>query len=334
MRSILRHGSSDLLYFVMKRLFTMSIALPLLAAISFGQDTADSLLLRQLSENGASAFRSRSFAAAVAYAKKALALTVKIYGEKNVETVQAYANLGAALRENRELGDAEEAYQTAVNILTKLPNLKGTELIVTYGSLANVQNLRERESDAEASYLAAIAAAETRFGKGSKESFAQSLNLANLYATWRRFGRADEYYLKSYIIGYKNFKQDSLEVHSITAHRACFVEFESGYYDSKEFHKRFKEIMQLKDSLYANPKAISLPKPAWPKTRTRIRTSGVVAIRVIIDPDGSVRNAKMMCGSPLFEIVAVEAALKAKFEARKKDGNRIPSGVITYRFVP
>ena len=84
-----------------------------------------------------------------------------------------------------------------------------------------------------------------------------------------------------------------------------------------------------------NLKAISLPKPEYPKEAKNTDASGSVTVQVKLNEEGNVIEAKACSGHPLLRKPSVEAALQAKFKPTLLTGIPIKvSGVILYNFTP
>ncbi|HJP94593.1 MAG TPA: TonB family protein [Pyrinomonadaceae bacterium] len=82
-----------------------------------------------------------------------------------------------------------------------------------------------------------------------------------------------------------------------------------------------------------NAKAVSLPKPIYPEEAKRLKASGRVTVRVVIDENGKVISAKATDGPIPLREAAEAAARQAKFEPTTKDGITIKvTGVLTYNF--
>ena len=60
-------------------------------------------------------------------------------------------------------------------------------------------------------------------------------------------------------------------------------------------------------------KLIAQPAPAYPEIARRARLSGTVKVQVLIAPDGSVKDVKVIGGHPLFVDATIEALKKWKY---------------------
>jgi TonB family protein len=82
-----------------------------------------------------------------------------------------------------------------------------------------------------------------------------------------------------------------------------------------------------------NSKAISLPKPVYPEEAKRIKASGRVTVRVVIDENGKVTSAQATDGPLPLREAAEAAARQATFQPTTKDGITVKvTGVLTYDF--
>lgn len=89
----------------------------------------------------------------------------------------------------------------------------------------------------------------------------------------------------------------------------------------------------LKISTVLNSRAISLPKPIYPKFALQIGLQGTVTVQVLIDETGRVVSAKGT-GHPLLVVEAQKAAMQARFSPTMISETPVKvSGVITYNFV-
>lgn len=82
-----------------------------------------------------------------------------------------------------------------------------------------------------------------------------------------------------------------------------------------------------------NGKAVSLPKPVYPSEAKRLKVSGPVNVRVVIDENGNVTSAKAVDGPAPLREAAETAARQAKFAPTTQNGITVKvTGVLTYNF--
>lgn len=83
-----------------------------------------------------------------------------------------------------------------------------------------------------------------------------------------------------------------------------------------------------------NSKAISLPKPIYTEEAKRIKASGRITVRVIVDENGKVVFAQAQNGPAPLREAAEAAARQAIFEPRVQDGITVRvTGTLVYEFV-
>ena len=82
-----------------------------------------------------------------------------------------------------------------------------------------------------------------------------------------------------------------------------------------------------------NSKALSLPKPVYPEEAKRIKVSGRVTVRVVVDENGKVTSAQATDGPLPLREAAEAAARQATFAPTTKDGITVKvAGTLTYDF--
>lgn len=82
-----------------------------------------------------------------------------------------------------------------------------------------------------------------------------------------------------------------------------------------------------------NGKAISLPAPVYPTRAQSAGVHGTVTVRVLINEDGRVIEAKAISGHPMLREEAVKAAYRASFTITKLEGLAVKvEGTINYNF--
>ena len=82
-----------------------------------------------------------------------------------------------------------------------------------------------------------------------------------------------------------------------------------------------------------NSRAVSLPKPVYTEEMKRVRASGRVTVRVVVDENGKVMSAQAIDGPLPLREAAEAAARQAMFTPTVKDGITVKvSGTLTYDF--
>ena len=70
--------------------------------------------------------------------------------------------------------------------------------------------------------------------------------------------------------------------------------------------------------------------PVYPELARKMRITGTVKLALVVSPDGSVKDAKVIGGHPVLASAALEAVKKWKFEAAAVES----SGVVEIKFEP
>ncbi|MEW5976616.1 MAG: TonB family protein [Acidobacteriota bacterium] len=83
---------------------------------------------------------------------------------------------------------------------------------------------------------------------------------------------------------------------------------------------------------YRPPRLLSPARPKYPETAERLKISGTVMVRVLVDPEGKVVSAKAVSGPSTLRTTAEDAVLRCRFESATLDGENI-SGKATVSVV-
>jgi len=71
-------------------------------------------------------------------------------------------------------------------------------------------------------------------------------------------------------------------------------------------------------------------QPAYPELARKMNLAGTVKIEVVVAPNGTVKDARVVGGHPVLANAALEAAKKWRFEPASGES----SGIIDFRFEP
>ena len=77
-------------------------------------------------------------------------------------------------------------------------------------------------------------------------------------------------------------------------------------------------------------RAKSKVQPAYPELARKMNISGTVKIEVVVAPNGTVKDARVVGGHPVLASAALDAAKKWRFEPASARA----TGVIDFKFEP
>ena len=77
-------------------------------------------------------------------------------------------------------------------------------------------------------------------------------------------------------------------------------------------------------------RAKSKVQPTYPELARKMNIAGTVKIEVVVAPNGTVKDARVVGGHPVLASAALEAAKKWRFEPASAES----SGVIDFKFEP
>lgn len=77
-------------------------------------------------------------------------------------------------------------------------------------------------------------------------------------------------------------------------------------------------------------RAKSKVQPSYPELARKMNITGTVKVEVVVSPNGSVKEARVIGGHPVLANVALDAAKKWRFEPASVES----SGVIDFKFEP
>ncbi len=312
---------------IMKKLL---ITIILLTICSTHAQTDEKETLKQLNQKVITSYRNQKFDEALKLAQQAVDLSLKIYGAEQPETAVAYTNLGVMYQDKKKYKESIENLQKAVEIYQEMSASKSKELIATHQILAYSQFLNGDTKESEANYLKSIEVVKSKFGRESKESFLPILNTANFYARTEEDEKARESYLKSYELAKKHFGEESSQFESVSIYVRVYSKSSISTDEIKknEFKKRYAEIVG-----YEIGEATSLIRPTYPYLARTQGKRGRIVVKVWVDAEGNVTDAKTVYGDLVFHPEVEYAAKKSKFKPTIKNGKSVQVvNFVTYNF--
>lgn len=278
--------------------------------------------LIQLNQKMVSLYQAQKYDDALKFAEQILDLTVKAFGAEDVQTASAYKNLGLIYRGKTKYKESIVSLQRALEIYQSKTETDGKELAKTYEALASAYFYSGEEKEAEANYLKALEASEKTFGKHSKESLTPLSALAIFYVRTNDSEKGSDYFLKSYALAIKHFGADNEELEMLRIYEKYFSH-EKLWTEKKD---RLKKYKAEKSALfgYELGDATKLILPAYKHRGSR----GRIIVKVWINEEGNVTEAKAVYGAMIFAAECEEASRKAKFKPSYVNGK--PISVVDY----
>jgi len=79
-----------------------------------------------------------------------------------------------------------------------------------------------------------------------------------------------------------------------------------------------------------NRKIKTKVQPGYPELARRMNISGTVKLQIVVAPNGTVKNSKVVGGHPLLATAATDAVKKWRFESAAEE----TTGLVEFRFNP
>lgn len=276
---------------------------------------------------------------ALPLAKRALQLREQALAPGHALIVDSLSNLAELYGAKREYGTARDYYQRILTIYEKSPPEDRAAMGRVLDNAGYFSYMKLDFDKAEKYFQRAIALREETTGAGSLETARSVFNLAEFYRLQGEYSKSEPLYQKSIevkgnALGAKNKEVvKALERYSCVYYATGQMEKVKGIREQFSF-LRPKDATVIYKGDILNGKALSLPKPQYPKEAMPRRLSGTVVVKVWIDEEGKVVSTEDMCAAhPLLLGSSLRAASAAKFSPTFLNGKPVRvSGVITYNF--
>lgn len=284
-------------------------------------------------------FNERKFDEALPLAKRALELSETALGPDHEMVQGALLNLAEIYTAKKRYGEAQKLVERLLKTYEKAVGPDDAGAAVLLDKLAFLNYMQGVYSKSETAYKRALAIREKAFGHNNAE-YAASLNsLAEFYRFTGEFQKAQPLYEQALELRGKLLGSEHPAYLKTIQNYRCLLFQTHQVEKQKDFEKKVIEAQGARvagiDGGVLNGRALTLPKPSYPDEARRVRAHGTVIIQVTIDEQGSVIEAKDLCGGdPLLVGPSLESARRARFTATKLSGQPVKvTGVITYNFV-
>jgi TonB family protein len=285
-------------------------------------------------------YKAGKYDKALPLAKRALQLREKTLAPGHKLIVDSLTNLAELYAAKHDYGTARDYYQRVLAIYEQSPppNRVQVAQALNHAGYFSYQNFDFER--AEKYFQRALALREELAGAESVETARAAFNLAEFYRLRGEDSKAEPLYVKSIETLGKALGPGDDEVAHALDRFSCLYYATNRWEKLKEIRQQFtfmreQDVRTVDKGDVLNGRAISLPKPDYPREAMQHRVSGTVVVRVKIDERGNVISADEGCGAhPLLVGAAVRAALQAHFTPTLLKGMPVKvTGIITYKFV-
>lgn len=310
-------------------------------------DPAKSAEFDRLSGEVVRLHAARKYEEALPLALAAVSAGEQAFGAEHPKLLQSLFNLAAVQLAREKYGEAESALKRAAAIYERAPSYHALAADILDG----LGSLRFRARDyraAEDYWERAVAAGEKAAGPDAEQVADHVFRLAEFHRVRTGLKQAGPLYVRAIGLWLKSPVKNHDKIDRASDSYYCSL------INSTLSHAEVAEAMQVVGRMrqdaqppplageesplvqggVINGRAISKPQPDYPEAARQQRIAGGVAVKIVVDEQGRVTEAKPMCAHPILMKAAQEAAMRARFTPTKLNGRPVRvSGLITYRFM-
>lgn len=285
-------------------------------------------------------YQEKKFDDALTIGKDILVIAQKNELLKDLSTLIALGNVSEVYLAKGKESEAVNVLRIIAENYEKIANFNALEK--TLSRIINISLQKDDLKNAEPSYVKLINVLEKNYGTKNKKVADISLQLANIYNSLKKPDKAEPYYLKAIEINDLVLNEKEKNERKDVDNYKCFCYhkfFQKG--NISETKKALEELDKIRgispekllNEGIINGKALDLVKPKYPEKAKEYRASGFAIVRVEIDEQGTIINAKTYCGFLEFVNEVEAAARQSKFSPTLKNGVPVKvTGDIVYNF--
>lgn len=251
--------------------------------------------------------------------------------ESNLVLVLAL-NLANLLYNLKDYNEAEIFYERSLPLAEEIYGSRDARLADILERLAQINYYDKRNSKTESYLLRVLEIRRAALGDKSETTVETIRDLAGFYAAKGEPKKAEPLYAEIVDLYEEIYGDEALDTKQAEEVYTCFLYSNPSLEEiRKEREKQRKEENENHLKGIINGKAVSLPKPTYPRG---LNIAGVVLVRAKVDVEGRVYSAKSFCGPGALREISVAAAQKAKFKPTLMNGKPISvTGIIVYNYV-
>ena len=256
---------------------------------------------------------------AIPLAQRVVEIRRRLLSGDDVSLGSAFTNLAELYFAQKNMGEAEKDFQQALSVYQQHAEQNGALLSKALERIGYLRFLNGDYDRADSMYLRSLVLREKIFGATdySTVEAMKSYACLDLVAHKGKHSEGDP-------------EQSDATRRDVMSRARCWLYgFKEGC-ENVSYHPTATESPSV-----VNGKAIKLVTPEYPREKVGELMTGSIFVAVRIDEEGSVAEAKAVCGGPpAFVKAGVEAARKSRFTKTMLDGKPVAvNGLIVYNFV-
>lgn len=278
-----------------------------------------------------------NYAEALKLARNAVELVTKENLFDTEVGLVAVANLGTIYFQSFNVKDAAPLYQKFVDSAAQTQLKEKRTYLKVLENLANCY-VRLKDERAEQTHAAALAAFENVYGEESLEASLILEKTAEFYANAEQYEKADEFYRRTFELRNKILPPVSEQRLTALDNYSCFAGQSTLPKSLRQKAEDYVKTKLKEDAAIINDKDLKIGEADFSPVVLSFagkHSEPSVNIRLIIDENGNVTQAKAFCGNLLMRTEAEKAAKKSKFKPLlNADGKAVRSTstiLYTYR---
>lgn len=303
------------------------------------QDSSELKEAATLTEDALKLFNERKYDEALSKTKKALEIRERLLPRTDPRILNSLVYLGDVYIVKRDFDDAKKVLERAEGILAERSGADNVSRALIWDRLAIIYDKKGDDRKAEELYQQALTAREKSFGPEDRRVAHSLFALGEFYRSKKDFERAAPIYKRALAIYGKLSGIKSADFERTSDGFICLV-FENDKQDINlreltEIRKRLAPSSSDSDIPNLNGRALTMPKPLYPREARERRLSGIVVVKVTVDENGEVISARDLCqGPPYLSEASVNAARLARFAPTLDAGKPVKvTGVMRYKYV-
>ncbi len=315
-----------------------------LATITKAQTTSPALQeATKLNVQVAQLYKQNKFDEALPIAKRVVDIREKELPPNDQLLAVSHLNVAYIYRAKQKYYDAEQSFRRALKVEEKRLGKEHPELYDLYVNIGWVCHAQAKSTEAEDLFKLAISTKEKQRGTEHKEVADALVNLAAYYQKIGKPGKSLPIYQRMLTIRERAFGEISNQYKDTLEQCACATEQNAKDIKTPEADKLWEHARYIEQQLdpsieYAKDEvlkgtATKKVQPEYPRVALSERLGGRVLVKVLIDENGRVLEAKRLCGPDLLVPVSEIAASKWEFSPTVHKGNPIKvQGILTFNF--